>query len=189
MLALLLLRKRSTTVRTNKNYWLSCIIIDKEAMCKQIRQEKEFTYISEKGKSCPEEIREKLASYNVESRPIWKPMHMQPIYEDKAFVAIGENDVGADIFNRVNTSANKLKSSEIRKGAYQGDFYNFIIDCSKSELFRKVCPIPDSKAKRGEYEELALRFFAYTNSYLEFKHDVAPFLDEFLMSKNNGFDK
>ena len=98
-------------------------------------------------------------------------------------------DIRADIFNRVNTSANKLKSSEIRKGAYQGDFYDFIIECSKSELFRKVCPIPASKANRGEYEELALRFFAYTSSYLEFKHDVAPFLDDFLRSKNKGFDK
>lgn len=98
-------------------------------------------------------------------------------------------DIRADIFNRVNTSANKLKSSEIRKGAYQGDFYNFVIDCSKSEVFRKVCPIPESKANRGEYEELALRFFAYSNSYKEFKHDVAPFLDEYLRTQNKGFDK
>lgn len=98
-------------------------------------------------------------------------------------------EIRADIFNRVNTSANKLKSSEIRKGAYQGEFYNFIIECSKSELFRKVCPIPDSKAQRGEYEELALRFFAYSNSYQNFKHDVAPFLDEFLKSQNKGFDR
>ena len=98
-------------------------------------------------------------------------------------------EIRSDIFNRVNTSANKLKPSEIRKGAYQGEFYDFIIECSKSELFRKVCPIPDSKAKRGEYEELALRFFAYANSYQNFKHDVAPFLDDFLKSKNKGFDK
>lgn len=98
-------------------------------------------------------------------------------------------EIRSDIFNRVNTSANKLKPSEIRKGAYQGEFYNFIIECSKSELFRKVCPIPESKASRGEYEELALRFFAYANSYQNFKHDVAPFLDDFLKSKNKGFDK
>lgn len=98
-------------------------------------------------------------------------------------------DIRADIFNRVNTSANKLKSSEIRKGAYQGEFYEFIIECSKSEIFRKVCPIPDSKVKRGEYEELALRFFAYANSYMNFKHDVAPFLDEYLKSQNKGFNK
>lgn len=98
-------------------------------------------------------------------------------------------EIRSDIFNRVNTSANKLKSSEIRKGAYQGEFYNFIIDCSKSQLFRKVCPIPESKEKRGEYEELVLRFFAYANTYLKFKHDVAPFLDDFLRLKNKGFNK
>lgn len=98
-------------------------------------------------------------------------------------------EIRADIFNRVNTSANKLKSSEVRKGAYQGPFYDFIIECSKSQLFRKVCPIPVNKANRGEYEELALRFFAYANSYQNFKHDVAPFLDDFLKSKNKGFDK
>lgn len=98
-------------------------------------------------------------------------------------------EIRADIFNRVNTSANKLKSSEIRKGAYQGEFYKFIIDCSQSDLFRKVCPIPDSKANRGEYEELALRFFAYANSYEKFRHDVAPFLDDYLKLQNKGFDR
>lgn len=98
-------------------------------------------------------------------------------------------DIRSDIFNRVNTSANKLKPSEIRKGAYQGEFYNFIIDCSKSDLFREVCPIPESKVQRGEYEELALRFFAYASSYQKFKHDVAPFLDEFLRTKNKGFNR
>lgn len=98
-------------------------------------------------------------------------------------------DVRADIFNRVNTSANQLKSSEIRKGAYQGPFYDFIIECSRLSLFREVCPIPESKANRGEYEELALRFFAYSNSYLEFVHDVAPFLDKYLKAQNKGFNK
>ena len=97
--------------------------------------------------------------------------------------------IRSDIFERVNTSSNKLKPSEIRKGAYQGAFYDFIRDCSKSETFRKVCPIPENKEKRGEYEELALRFFAYAYSYQSFKHDVAPFLDEFLKKKNKGFDK
>lgn len=98
-------------------------------------------------------------------------------------------DIRADIFNRVNTSANKLKASEIRKGAYQGPFYDFIIECSQSPLFRKVCPIPENKANRGEYEELALRFFAYASSYKEFVHDVSLFLDRYLKSQNKGFDK
>ena len=68
------------------NFWLSCLIIDKEAMCKQVRGEQEALYISEPGKSCPTEILETLASYNAEGRPIWKPMHMQPIFRMNPFI-------------------------------------------------------------------------------------------------------
>jgi len=100
------------------------------------------------------------------------------------------SEIRADIFNRVNTSSNKLSSSKKRRGAYQGDFYNFIIECSKIESFREVCPIPEQKANRGEYEELIIRFFAYSETYLTFKHDVEKFLDEYLLAKQkNGFDK
>ncbi|MBQ9796925.1 MAG: aminotransferase class I/II-fold pyridoxal phosphate-dependent enzyme [Clostridia bacterium] len=81
------------------NFWLSCMLIDRDAMCSQIRSDKKATYVKEKGKTCPTEILEKLASYNAEGRPIWKPMHMQPIYRDHAFVKVSE-DVGADIFAR-----------------------------------------------------------------------------------------
>ena len=96
------------------NYWLSCMIIDKDAMCKQVRGEQEALYISEKGKSCPTEILEKIASINAEGRPIWKPMHMQPIFRMNPFVTKNGNgrastnayiagecqDVGMDIFDR-----------------------------------------------------------------------------------------
>ena len=96
------------------NFWLSCIIIDEEAMCKQVRGEQDVLYISEPGKSCPTEILEKLAEYNAEGRPIWKPMHMQPIYRmnpfitrngsgrarTNAYIAGGFEDIGMDIFNR-----------------------------------------------------------------------------------------
>ncbi|WP_279166754.1 DegT/DnrJ/EryC1/StrS family aminotransferase [Thomasclavelia cocleata] len=96
------------------NYWLSCMIIDKEAMCKQVRGEKEVLYISETDKSCPTEILETLAKYNVEGRPIWKPMHMQPIYRMNPFITRDGNgrartnayiegeslDIGADIYER-----------------------------------------------------------------------------------------
>lgn len=96
------------------NFWLSCMIIDKDAMCKQVRSDNEACYISEKGKSCPTEILETLAKYNAEGRPIWKPMHMQPIYRmnpfitadgngrarTNAYIAGGSVDVGADIFER-----------------------------------------------------------------------------------------
>lgn len=96
------------------NFWLSCLLIEENAMCKQVRGEKEALYMSEPGKSCPTEIQEKLAAYNAESRPIWKPMHMQPIYRMNGFVTREGNgrartnaymeggavDVGMDIFNR-----------------------------------------------------------------------------------------
>ncbi len=103
------------------NFWLSCILINEAAMCKQVRGEQEALYISEKGKSCPTEILEMLEKYNAEGRPIWKPMHMQPIYRMNPFVtregdgraktnayitggAVGKDgrplDVGMDIFQR-----------------------------------------------------------------------------------------
>ena len=97
------------------NYWLSCLIIDREAMCPQVRGEKEALYVHEKGKSCPTEILAALAAFNAEGRPIWKPMHMQPIYRMHGFVTkagsgrarsnayireTGAVDAGADIFER-----------------------------------------------------------------------------------------
>lgn len=98
-------------------------------------------------------------------------------------------EVRADIFKRINTSSNKLTDSETRKGAYQGAFYDFIIECSNNDLFRKLCPMSGSKKDRGEYEELVLRFFAFSEDYLNFKHSVAPFLDKFVLKHKKEFDK
>lgn len=81
------------------NYWLSCLIIDQEAMAKQVRTDTEATYIKEQGKSCPTEILEVITSINAEGRPIWKPMHMQPIYKDHDFIS-NDTDNGSDIFER-----------------------------------------------------------------------------------------
>ncbi len=86
---------------TEPNFWLSCLLIDENAMCKQTRTATEATYCKEAGKSCPTQILETLASCNAEGRPIWKPMHLQPIYSGRPFVsATLDADVGADIFAR-----------------------------------------------------------------------------------------
>ena len=96
------------------NFWLSCLLIDEDAMCKQVRDDQQALFIPKTGKSCPTEILETLASFNAEGRPIWKPMHMQPIYRTNPFVTVEGNgrgrtnayikgsgvDVGADIFRR-----------------------------------------------------------------------------------------
>lgn len=103
------------------NFWLSCLLIRPEAMCRQVRSDHEALYASEPGKSCPTQILETLSYYNAEGRPIWKPMHMQPIYHMNGFVTregdgraktnayisggeVGKDgrplDVGQDIFQR-----------------------------------------------------------------------------------------
>ena len=111
------------------NYWLSCLIIDEDAMCQTVRGEKEALYVSELGKSCPTEILDAIAAFNAEGRPIWKPMHMQPIYRMNPFVTRNGNgrarsnayiketgvaDVGADIFQRglCLPSDNKMTKDE-----------------------------------------------------------------------------
>ena len=82
------------------NCWLSCMTLAKGC------------------KVSPNQIMEALAAENIESRPIWKPMHLQPVYADYDFftkeglctaekdcnVGVGDittpDSIGADIFNR-----------------------------------------------------------------------------------------
>lgn len=96
------------------NFWLSCMLINEDAMCKQVRSDNDYCYNSEPGKTCPDEILDTLEKYNVQGRPIWKPMHLQPLYRMNGFVTREGNgrgktnayipgkgiDVGADIFQR-----------------------------------------------------------------------------------------
>ena len=96
------------------NFWLSCCIIDEDAMAPMVRGEQDYLYKSESGKSSPQEILEALSAFNAEGRPVWKPMHMQPIYRTNPFITVEGNgrgrtnaylkgsgvDVGADIFRR-----------------------------------------------------------------------------------------
>lgn len=70
------------------NFWLSCLIIDEEAMAPTVCGEQDYLYKSESGKSSPQEILDAMAAFNAESRPIWKPMHMQPVYRNHAFVTV-----------------------------------------------------------------------------------------------------
>ena len=99
---------------SNPNFWLSCLIVDSDAMCRQVRSENETCYIKETGKTCPTEILESLSKINAEGRPIWKPMHMQPIYRmnhfitkegsgrarTNAYISGKISDIGMDIYSR-----------------------------------------------------------------------------------------
>lgn len=113
---------------TEPNYWLSAMIIDEKYMCRQVRDDSTALYSAENGKTCPTEILGAIASINAEGRPIWKPMHMQPMYrmnefitregsgraKTNAYIAGGIFDVGADIFNRglCLPSDNKMTAEE-----------------------------------------------------------------------------
>lgn len=113
-LADLPVRMNPITEGTEPNYWLSALIIDPQYMCRQVRDDSKALYVKEPGKTCPTEILETLAACNAEGRPIWKPMHMQPMYrmhefitregsgraKTNAYIAGGVFDVGADIFER-----------------------------------------------------------------------------------------
>ena len=115
-------------VNSEPNFWLSCMLIDRDAMCRQVRGEHDVLYVSAPGKSCPTEILETLAKFNAEGRPIWKPIHMQPMYRmhevvgrqgtlrcrTNAYIAGGVEDVGADIFQRgvCLPSDNKMTAEE-----------------------------------------------------------------------------
>lgn len=100
--------------KSEPNFWLSCMIIDEDAMAPMVRGEQDYLWKHESGKSSPQEILEAISAFNAEGRPIWKPMHMQPIYRSHAFITTEGNgrgrsnayisgsgvDVGADIFRR-----------------------------------------------------------------------------------------
>ena len=96
------------------NFWLSCMTIDEDALAPMEKGRLDYLYKSKPGKSSPLEILDAMAAFNAEGRPIWKPMHMQPIYLDHEFISSegvskgrsftydgqGCKDVGADIFRR-----------------------------------------------------------------------------------------
>lgn len=110
------------------NYWISCMLIDEGAMSDFVRGEQDQLWNIAPGKSCPGEILAAIASFGAEGRPIWKPMHMQPIYRTSPFITKEGNgrgktnayiagagvDIGADIFRRglCLPSDNKMTDEE-----------------------------------------------------------------------------
>ena len=117
--------------RSEPNYWLSCMLIDEKAMAHHVRGERDEMWDTEPGKSSPGEILAALAAFRAEGRPIWKPMHMQPIYRTHKFVTAEGNgrgktnayiegngaDVGADLFRRglCLPSDNKMTPAQQQK--------------------------------------------------------------------------
>ncbi len=94
-----------------------------------------------------------------------------------------------DLFERINTGSEELRAAELRKGAYAGAFYDLVRECAADEQFVRRCPINSRLRRRGEGEELVLRFFAYSERYHDFQHSVSGFLNAYVREKNREFNE
>ncbi|MFT3733715.1 MAG: DUF262 domain-containing protein [Rhodocyclaceae bacterium] len=99
-----------------------------------------------------------------------------------------ESQVRHEIFNRINTTGQRVRPSEVRIGAFPGAFMEFIEECSNLSLFKSLCPISEKMAERQEGQELVLRFFCYLDRYQLFKHDVEKFLTAYVVEHKDVFD-
>jgi len=79
---------------TKPNFWLSCLLLDEDC------------------KVDPMDMMKKLEAENIESRPIWKPMHMQPVFKDNDFISVAETPVNEQIFKRGLCLPSDIKMTE-----------------------------------------------------------------------------
>lgn len=79
---------------TKPNFWLSCILIDEDCSVS------------------PFDIMNKLAENNVEARPIWKPMHMQPVFKNNDFISATDKSVDEYIFSKGLCLPSDIKMTE-----------------------------------------------------------------------------
>lgn len=79
---------------TVPNFWLSCILLDKHCSVSFV------------------DIMKKLDGENIESRPLWKPMHMQPVFRDNDFITVGDKAVNEDLFSRGLCLPSDIKMTE-----------------------------------------------------------------------------
>lgn len=99
-------------------------------------------------------------------------------------------DIRQEIFTRINTSGVKANPIEVRRGQFmQTDFMRFIKECSEDDVFLKLCPLSETLKKRYEGQELVLRFFAYLNNYKNFEHRVDQFIDDYVDSNKDTFNR
>lgn len=96
-----------------------------------------------------------------------------------------DEEARREMFDRLNSGGTKLTSMEIRRGVIDGKFMTFISACANAEKFRRMVPLSERNAKRKEYEEIALRYFAYSNNYQNFRKSVEQFMDEYLRERNS----
>lgn len=91
-----------------------------------------------------------------------------------------------DLFERLNTGGIILHDQEIRNCVFRGRFADFIKECVQNHDFDMAIKRGDRNG-RGNLEELALKFFAYYEDRLLFKHSVKGFLNDYMEKKTESF--
>lgn len=147
------------TKEMEPNFWLSCLLIHQNAMCRQVRSDTEALYVKEPGKSCPTEILETLANYNAEGRPIWKPMHLQPTYHKNAFVTAENLDEleRKEEYKEVSektTPAKAKKSYDNLSDIKRKEFQNSVSDVGADIFSRGLCLPSDIKMTKEQQNKV-----------------------------------
>ncbi len=99
-----------------------------------------------------------------------------------------DEDARREMFERLNSGGTKLTPMEVRRGSKDGPFMTFLTKCAALPAFIALVPLSERNARRKEYEEVALRYFAYSNNYLQFQKSVDTFLTDYLKERNTDFD-
>lgn len=107
----------------------------------------------------------------------------------RAVVLSDKTDLEAriDLFERINTGSKVANPAEVRRGALRGPFMDFIIEIAKDEQFTRLATVTSSQKATREREELALRFFAYTDGLEAYKDRVKEFLFDYAGNMNEVF--
>lgn len=98
-----------------------------------------------------------------------------------------DEEARRELFDRLNTGGTKLEPSETRRGIHDGPFMRFITKIAQDAKFRDLCPLGEVAISRKEYEEFALRYFAYADNYQNFQKNVDTFLTDYLRARNADF--
>ena len=89
------------------------------------------------------------------------------------------------IFHRLNTGGSKLSNQEIRNCIFSGKLNDMLKECAKHEPFRHLLGLDADKSYRFAYEELVLRFTAFSDKYSDYDGRLSTYLNDY-MDKNRN---
>lgn len=94
-----------------------------------------------------------------------------------------------DMFERINTGSKTANKAEIRRGALNGPFMNFVIELAQNSRFVEMAPLSKELVKEREREELVTRFFAYGDGLDGYKDRPSEFLFNYVKRMNKCFEE